>query len=1028
MSERLRVVRGRYAVGALAATFVLVSLTLPAGPARAEAPPSDTVWGWGRNLNGQLGDGSAGFRVLPERVVTGMAVLGAGDQHSLAVDGDGRAWSWGSNGDGQLGDGTSNRRGVPEQMSGLGGAGAIADVDGGTDHSILLTEDGRVFGVGRNNQGQLGSGTTDDSYLPVETTGVPTSVRAVSAGGDHNLALDADGRVWAWGANGLGQLGVDGVSHRTEAAQVPGLPEVVKIAAGVDDSFNAALDVDGRVWTWGSNFAGELGDGTLTHRSSPDLVTLPEPVTDVSAGGSFTVALGASGRIFAWGNNNAGQLGDGTTVQRTTPVAVDLPVEAPPLESLSAGGAMTYARDSAGGVWAWGLNNLGYLGDGTTTSRSTPGPVQGLPAVTALDAGHGHALALDAEGAVWAWGRNNQGQLGDRSVRQRRAATRTRTMPAAEALSAGPEHVLALTDDGEVWAWGWNAFGQLGDGTLVSRGTPQPVPGVTGASAVAGGGWHSLAVTGGQVLAWGDNRDGQLGDGTTTSRQSPTPVLGLPAGNPVRAVSAGDRYSTALLDDGTVWAWGDNTVGQLGDGTTVARSVPAPVPGLGSVAALSSGYDHTLALKTDGTVWAWGLDFGRSPQQVSGLPAMTSVSAGMRFSLGLATDGTVWAWGDNNDGQLGRDPGVGGQGPAPVSGLTGATAVAAGGGHSLALLASGSVRSWGMNSQGQLGDGSTTGSFVPRQVQAVAGAVAIAAGGAFGLAIAGPERATETTADPGGTVTTDPDGYGATRSDPIQTSVTTPTGGSVVITEQDSPTPPSGFALLGKQVDITAPPGTVDQPLVVAFDIDASIVPAGESAASLQVLRNSVAAADCTDATRAVPDPCVSERTTLATGNVRLVVRTSHASLWNVAVRTAPANLAPTLDSAGVGATLVPVRSSVTASATFLDGDPGDSHRATWSWGDGSTCVTGQDTGCALSPAPGGGSTSATHAFTVAGTYTVSVTVRDAAGAEVTTVAGVVEVHAMPTDAAQCKSGGWQGFHFRNQGQCVSWVTSNRAR
>lgn len=1028
MSERLRGIRGRCAAGMVAASVGLVTLALPVGTATAEAPPSDTVWGWGRNLHGQLGDGSAGLRVLPERVLTGMAVIGAGDQHSLAVGTDGRAWSWGSNGDGQLGDGTSDRRGVPELMSGLAGTGAIADVDGGTDHSILLTEDGRVLGVGRNNRGQLGSGTTTDSYLPVETTGLPTPVRAISAGGDHNLALDAAGHVWAWGANGVGQLGVDGVSQRAEAALVPGLPQIVEIAAGVDDSFNAVLDVDGRVWTWGSNFSGELGDGTLTQRSTPAPVTLPEPVTDVSAGGGFAVALGTSGRIFAWGNNSSGQLGDGTTLQRKIPVPVDMPAEAPPLESLSAGGGMTYGRDSSGGVWAWGLNNLGYLGDGTTTSRSTPGPVQGLPAIAALDAGHGHALALDTEGAVWAWGRNNQGQLGDRSVRQRRAATRTRTMPPAAALSAGGEHVLALTGDGQVWAWGWNGVGQLGDGTLVSRGVPQPVPGLTGASTVAAGSAHSLAVTGGQALAWGDNLEGQLGDGTTTSRQSPTPVLGLPAGNPVRDVSAGYRYSTALLDDGSVWAWGANAVGQLGSGDTVARAVPGQVPGLGAVVALSSGYDHTLALKADGTVWAWGHGVGRSPQQVAGLPAMRSVSAGMRFSLAVALDGTVWAWGDNNDGQLGRDPALGGQEPARVPGLTGVTEVAAGGGHSLALLESGTVRSWGLNSQGELGDGSTTGSFVPRQVQAVTGAVAIEAGEAFSLAIAGPERATVATADPGATVTTDPDGYGATRSDPLQTSVMTPTGGSVVIAEQDSPASPSGFALLGKQVDITAPPGTVDQPLVVAFDIDASIVPAGESAESLQVLRNSVAAADCTDATRAVPDPCVSERTTLATGNVRLVVRTSHASLWNVAVRTAPANLAPTLDSAGVGATLVPVRSPVTASATFLDGDPGDSHRATWSWGDGSTCVTGQDTGCALSPAPGGGSTSATHAFTVAGTYTVSVTVRDAAGAEVTTVAGVVEVHAMPTDAAQCKSGGWQGFHFRNQGQCVSWVTSNRTR
>lgn len=1021
MSIRTAGARARSTSSALLAVMVLTSLATVT-PASAEDPIPSTVWGWGRNFSGQLGDGSAGMRVLPERVLVGMTAIGAGDQHSLSVDSQGAAWSWGSNGDGQLGDGTDDDRGVPELMSGLDGVGAIADVDGGTDHSILLTADGRVFGVGRNRRGQLGNGTIVDSRLPVPTSGLPAGIRAISAGGNHNLALDPSGRVWAWGDNGVGQLGTSGETHRTVAAPVPGLPPITDISAAVDGSSNAALDADGNVWTWGANFTGELGDGTTDNRSAPAMVALPD-VVEVSAGDGYTVALGASGEVYGWGNNSAGQLGDGTTDPRLTPVTVAMPPGVQ-LDALSTGGAFTIALDQDGGVWAWGLNNLGYLGDGTTTQRTTPGPVLGLPQIVAIDAGHGHSLALDADGGLWAWGYNSNGQLGDHSVRQRSAATRTRPMPTPASLWAGEEHTLALTAEGELWAWGGNAHGQLGDGTAISRGVPQPVPGLAaGVTTAAAGDNHSLAVRDGGVLAWGDNLEGQLGDGTTVGRHSPVAVTGLPLS--ATAVSAGYRHSTALLADGSVWAWGANAVGQLGDGTSTSRSTAGAVPGLNDVVALAAGYDHTLALRSDGTVWAWGHGAGRQPQPVAGIPPMASVAAGMRFSLGRARDGSVWAWGENGDGQLGTDPGGVGTGPRQVPGVSDAIAVDAGEHHSLALLGSGSVLAWGMNSQGQLGDGSYTSSSTPRQVLGVTDAVTIAAGGAFSLAVAGPERRTEATTAPGGTVTSDPDGYGATRSDPLQTSVTSPTGGLVTLTEQPVGAPPSGFALVGKQVEISAPPASPEAPLLVVFEIDASVVPVGEDAQSLQVLRDGAIAAACTDVTAAVPDPCIFERTNLPTGNIRIGVRTSHASLWSIAVRTATPNLEPTVENASVAAALVPVGTTVSASAGFLDGDLADSHRATWDWGDGTVCVTGLHPGCALEASPGGGTTTAEHAYTAPGTYTVTVTIRDGAGAEATTAAGVVEVHALPTETSQCKNGGWRTFHFRSQGQCVSWLTSS---
>ncbi|NPD29551.1 RCC1 domain-containing protein, partial [Corallococcus exiguus] len=229
------------------------------------------------------------------------------------------------------------------------------------------------------------------------------------------------------------------------------------------------------------------------------------------------------------------------------------------------------------------------------------------------------------------------------------------TAPTWTVVRAGRLHSLGLQADGTVWAWGRNRYGQLGNNTTTDRLAPVKVTGLTGVVVdIAAGNEHSLALKAdGTVWAWGLNDLGQLGDNSTTQRLKPVKVSGLTG---VAAVAAGYRYSLALKTDGTVWAWGDNDSGKLGDGTRVRKLKPVQVVGLTGVAGVSAGYGHSLAFKTDGTVWGWGsnsvgaLGDGTNyyerltPVQTSGLSGVVALAARSSRSFALKSDGTVWAW------------------------------------------------------------------------------------------------------------------------------------------------------------------------------------------------------------------------------------------------------------------------------------------------------------------------------------------------------------------------------------------------
>jgi alpha-tubulin suppressor-like RCC1 family protein/peptidoglycan/xylan/chitin deacetylase (PgdA/CDA1 family) len=354
------------------------------------------------------------------------------------------------------------------------------------------------------------------------------------------------------------------------------------VSAGGDHT--CVVTTTGAVQCWGDNEWGELGNGTTSNSIIPVNVTgLTSNVTAISAGNYHTCALTTGGGVKCWGDNYDGQLGDGTTNRRTTPV--DVSGLTSNITTISSGAYHTCALTTGGGVKCWGYNYLGQLGNGTITDSTTPVDVSGLTGnIATISSGAYHTCAVTTGGGVECWGYNALGQLGNGTSAGPQVCTRSScsTTPVdvtgltnIAAISAGGVHTCALTTGGGVECWGYNALGQLGTGTNSGpqscssspcSTTPVDVTGLANITAISAGGVHTCALTTtGGVKCWGDNALGELGNGTTTRLTTPADVSGLTTD--IAAASAGGVHTCALTTGGGVKCWGDNEWGQLGDAT-----------------------------------------------------------------------------------------------------------------------------------------------------------------------------------------------------------------------------------------------------------------------------------------------------------------------------------------------------------------------------------------------------------------------------------------------------------------------------
>jgi alpha-tubulin suppressor-like RCC1 family protein len=365
----------------------------------------------------------------------------------------------------------------------------------------------------------------------------------------------------------------------------------------------------------------------------------------------------------------------------------------------------------------------------------------GVDITTAVAAGDYHTCALLQNGAARCWGLNSTGQLGDGSTTNSATPVAVVGIAGAAAVTSGGGHTCARFPDGTVECWGQNDVGQLGDGSTTNSTTPVTVSGITTATAVSSGYFHTCAVLqDGTVRCWGDNTYGQLGDGTTiippavrggpSTAHSATPVTVSGISTAVTVAAADGFHTCAVLQDGTVRCWGDNSTGQLGNGSTTNSSTPVTVSGITTATAVTGGDYHTCALLQDGTVRCWGLNYSgqlgngsvydsSTPVTVSGISTAVAVSIGVIHTCASLQDGTVRCWGDNSSGQLGNGSTTNSSTPVTVSGISTATAVTSGYNDACALLQGGSLQCWGINNYGQLGNGTTTDAHTPVAVAGI---------------------------------------------------------------------------------------------------------------------------------------------------------------------------------------------------------------------------------------------------------------------------------------------------------------------
>ena len=613
----------------VAVTGGLTFVTLSAGGSETCGLTSGgAAYCWGANGAGSLGNGSTTSSSVPVAVAGGISFssITPGSGHACGLTANGTAYCWGWNELGQLGIG--NYGGSDQCVSQLGGACSAkpVPVTGGVKFAALsaggqtscgVTLSGNTYCWGDNRYGQLGNGTKTNVNEPVEVVGfgAPPSVASVAMslhaaaivpGGTVQLAAttrDANGslllgRSVSWSSanptvaivdpNGLvsgvatGSAMVIATSEgRSDTASIS-VATVAFFSVSAGRSSTCGLTSTRSTYCWGDSSGG------------PIAVEAGWIFTRLTIGQSYTCALNASGAAYCWGSNTYGQLGNGSTINSATPVAVSGSLT---FTGLAAGAAHTCGVTTSGSAYCWGTNATGELGDGSTSLSTTPVAVAGGMSFVALDVGAGHSCGLTNGGAMFCWGRNAEGQLGLGTATGPQTCTdqviACSTVPVQvtggilfSEVTTGGWHTCALSTAGAAYCWGLNDDGQLGTGSTTSTSAPTLVSGNLTFSAFATGnsrGDTCALTTSGAAYCWGANAAGQLGNGSTASSSIPVAVSG---GLSFSAVVMGGflggtqlGHSCGITSTGQVYCWGDNSAGQLGDGTTTNRSTPVKVVG-----------------------------------------------------------------------------------------------------------------------------------------------------------------------------------------------------------------------------------------------------------------------------------------------------------------------------------------------------------------------------------------------------------------------------------------------------------------
>ena len=674
--------------------------------------PSGQAYCWGSSAYGQLGNGSTIHQDLPVAVAGGLKLvaLTAGLNHTCGLDQVGLAYCWGNGWAGQLGEGATTSRNQPVAVS---GGLSFMEISGGDSHTCGVTHDGRAYCWGWNEYGQLGVGPTTNESRPVPVEQGAATFRSISAGTIHTCATTEQGAVRCWGHNYYGQLGDGSTTNRSAPVPVSGLTGVAGVASG--GYHTCAWTASGPVYCWGSGHDGQLGNGSFTLSPTPVTVSSLSRLNGMSGGAYHSCGIESGGEVRCWGASSYGQLGyGGWSVSEGKPVLVSGLYD---VVSLAAGYHHTCAITAGGEGHCWGDQGFGQLGVGKTAFRSSPTPVvSGPTAFGALSAGDGFTCGASSAGEPYCWGRNENGELGNGLTQPSATPVKVSTSERFAYMGSGARHSCGLTVAGQAHCWGFGGWGNLGNGSYDIARVPQPVAGGHSFVSLGVGEMHTCGVDAkGQVLCWGQNYYGQIGDGSISSRSLPTPALS-PPGLTFRMVATGGLHSCAAALDGTVYCWGYNPYGQLGDGTTTHNSAPVQVSGLSGVVSLSLGSNHSCALDAAGMAYCWGVGWngtlGRGsdwthssvPVPVSGGLRFGSLHANSFYTCGVTTENRGYCWGLNAWGQVGDGTMTTRSVPVEIAGGHSWSVLHEGNGmvHTCGI-ADGWVYCWGRQRAGELG-------------------------------------------------------------------------------------------------------------------------------------------------------------------------------------------------------------------------------------------------------------------------------------------------------------------------------------
>jgi len=382
-----------------------------------------------------------------------------------------------------------------------------------------------------------------EKYVSVNDVSLINPLYINAIGGD----VLGYGAIWSWGSGTNGSLGSGAIAHRSSPVQVGALTNWKKVYGGGDLGSTYAIKSGGNLWVWGYNSAGQLGTSNITNFSSPVQVGTLTDWSFVSPGEDHALFIKTDKTLWSVGNNlTSGPLGDGTVVSKSSPIQVGTETN---WYTASAGFATSYGIKTDGTLWSWGRNLYGQLGDGTINPKSSPVQIGSLTDWYQISAGYESVSAIKKDYTLWSWGRNNAGQLGDGTIIHQSSPIQVGALTDWSLISSGYQSVFSVKTDGSLWSWGLGSDGILGSGAVLSRSSPVQVGALTN--------WKTIATT------------PALTSGTVAT----------------------------IKRDGTLWTWGYNTNGGLGDGTVVHKSSPVQIGALTTWKNVGVNYRSTFGIK-----------------------------------------------------------------------------------------------------------------------------------------------------------------------------------------------------------------------------------------------------------------------------------------------------------------------------------------------------------------------------------------------------------------------------------------------